>query len=213
MRKIDKSTILSTAYKKWVEELESNMLSHKVYDSNASKFKFYQDIVMNLFHCQNGLCAYTEQQLCPEEMYERNNWTREGIFSKSKNDTKPYIGELDHFDESLKETKGWLWENLFMIDADTNNRKGTKTIDYILKPDERAYTPEELLEYSESTGRFEPHHSRSEEEKDRIQYMIRVLGINHHNVVDKRRREVGRLKDFPLMKPREFPTAVSMISR
>lgn len=55
MRKIDKSKILSTVYKNWEENLEINNQNHPAYDSNASKFRFYKDIVMNLFHVQGGL--------------------------------------------------------------------------------------------------------------------------------------------------------------
>ena len=50
MRKIDKSTVLSTKYKEWEEDLEVD--KHPKYDS--SKNKYYHDIKMSLLHCQNG---------------------------------------------------------------------------------------------------------------------------------------------------------------
>jgi len=61
MKNIDKSVILSTAYKEWEENLEAKQLPHPAY--NSSQGQFYRDIIMNLYHCQNGLCAYTERTL------------------------------------------------------------------------------------------------------------------------------------------------------
>ncbi len=130
MRKIDKTCNLSTAYKSWEEEFENKNLHHDEY--NSSKGKYYRDIVMQLYHCQNGICAYTEQILCKKEYYSENNW-EDGRFN-SNIDSKPK-GSLEHFDPSKKSTKGWLWDNFFMIDAEVNSVKfkGNKSVDYILK--------------------------------------------------------------------------------
>jgi hypothetical protein len=63
MRKIDKNQQLSTAYQTWENNLEINGLNHPSY--NSSNGAYYKDIVMDALRCQNGLCAYTEIQLCP----------------------------------------------------------------------------------------------------------------------------------------------------
>ena len=88
MRKIDKSEILSTIYKKWEEGLEKNNQQHPKYDKTT---RFYEDIVMNLYYCQNGLCAYTEQILADEELFDKkmsfpifhNRYTSERLSIKS----------------------------------------------------------------------------------------------------------------------------------
>ena len=56
MKKIDKSKILSEEYLNWMDESKRDDLT---YDSSH---KYIKDIKMNLLHCQNGLCAYTEEQ-------------------------------------------------------------------------------------------------------------------------------------------------------
>ena len=55
MRKLNKSKILSTEFKKWEEELERSEKAHPGY--NSSSRRFYKDIVANLLNIQNGLCA------------------------------------------------------------------------------------------------------------------------------------------------------------
>jgi hypothetical protein len=218
MRKIDKSEKLATAYLKWLqEEQEKPVSERKVYDnSNASKFRFYYDVVMNLMHCQKGLCAYTEQQLCPKEYLKKENWEN-GVFKKELIKPKTFNGELDHFDESLKEGNGWLWDNFFMIESDTNNRKGKKAIDNRLKPDSIDYDPFKMLDYSENTHRFVINTDKDLNEEDRkhLQNILdEVLGINFPNLVDKRRVAITRrLKMLELGIPlnleeeNEFPTA------
>jgi hypothetical protein len=217
MRKIDKSQILSIAYTKWLEQEQTKSAQErKVYDGNASKFKFYYDIVMNLLYCQKGLCAYTEIQLCPEQYFAKENW-KEGKYDKSFITPKAFNGELEHFDESLKATNGWLWDNFFMIDSDTNNRKGTKAVDVRLKPDTPAYNPFEIFDYSLETHRFiiNTDMNISDEDRNNLQTMVdSVLGINFPNLVEMRRRVLTRrLKmfdfkvAFTLEEENEFPTA------
>ncbi len=229
MRKIDKNQILSTKYVEWAKnELSIPESVRKEYDNDsASSFKYYLDVVMNLLYCQNGLCAYTEEQLCPEKYFDKKNWA-EGRFKPKNEDNqrinkgdfvknKPYNGELDHFDPTLKKTQGWDWDNFFMIDADTNNRKGKECIDYRLKLDRDDYDPFEIFDYSLDTHRFiiNTEYSISETEREQLQEIVDdVLGINFPNLVDKRnKRLTARLKmiEFGVpMKPEEhneFPTA------
>ena len=64
MRKIDKdySDILSTKYKSWVDTLEANGTKHPLSRT------YYDDVAMELYRCQDGVCAYTERWICPREL-------------------------------------------------------------------------------------------------------------------------------------------------
>ena len=127
MKKIDKSKILSKEYFKWMKELKE----HPKY---SSSHKYISDIKMNLLYCQNGLCAYTEEQLCDLELLKYSCW-EDGRYIKSLKDEDLVNGDLEHFDCTLKEKKAYLWDNLFMANSNINCRvKGTKPINPILKP-------------------------------------------------------------------------------
>ncbi len=218
MKKIDKQLQLSTNYQNWERNLNELELPHPRY--NSSQGEYYQDIVMDALRCQNGLCAYTEIQLCPLEHLTPDNWEN----GRYKNKKRHHNGQLDHFDERLKwkekeqkkgqtiiyEHKDWLWSNFFVIDSDTNNRKSDKAVDAILKPDVVMYNPFELLEYSISTHHFIPNTDLLEPIRERIQKMIDILGINFPNIVDKRRRTVDFIIKYPFEAENQFPTAVAM---
>ncbi len=215
MRKIDKTFILSVKYKTWEEEFEDNQSPHKKYSPSD---KFYYDVAMNLLLCQNGLCAYTEVQLCPGEDLTINNWV-DGRYNFT---TKKFNGELDHFDESLKSKKNdqngikdWLWDNLFMVDSDTNLRKGTKAVDPILKPDGINYDEFALLDYNFDTHQYAANLDKSEDEITRIDRMINeVLGINFPNLVDKRRVLITKAMEYGTFDfENEFPTAFEFYKR
>jgi hypothetical protein len=135
-------------------------------------------------------------------------------------DEKVHNGQLDHFDERLKwkdkpnyEHKDWLWSNFFVIDSDTNNRKGDKAIDNILKPDSEHYNPFDLLDYSPKTHYYIANLDLPEVDRSRIQNMIDILGLNFPNVVDKRRQVVERTVKYPLDEENQFPTAVEFYKR
>jgi hypothetical protein len=177
MRKIDKSKILSTVYKKWEEALENNQEDHPKY---TASHRFHKDIVMNLYHIQGGLCAYTEMKILANEYdYDEANW----IKGRFKNGKSKHLGQIEHFDPKLKtgEPKSWLWDNLFMVLNEVNHEKGEKATDPILKPDHPNYDPYELLDYD-----FEKHiffanvksGKLNQSEIDRINNMIDVLGLN-----------------------------------
>jgi hypothetical protein len=57
MRKIDKTKILSVHYKKWLDQVSRDNVKH------PQRSTYYDDVVMNLLHCQKGACAYTEISL------------------------------------------------------------------------------------------------------------------------------------------------------
>jgi hypothetical protein len=233
MRKIDKSKQLSTAYKAWENGLENNNTPHPSY--NSSNGEYYKDIVMDALRCQNGLCAYTEIQLCPPQYLTADNW--ENVHYKGIIENRVHNGQLDHFDEQLKwkdkklknnnnleeiedktivyQHKDWLWSNFFVIDSDTNNNKSDKEVDYILKPDSEDYNPFKWLDYSTELHMFTPKWDLPEVERIRIKNMLRVLGINFPNVVYKRRQVIERIIKDPLEADIEnqFPTAVEFYKK
>lgn len=184
MRKIDKSEILSTQYKQWEENLGEN---HPAYTS--SNHRFYHDIVFNLFYCQKGVCAYTEKFLCDDNFYSVSNW-QDGKYTIAN---PKFFGALDHFESSLKITKAWLWDNLFMVQKDINDKhKRNLPVDDILKPDRDEYDPFWLFEYDEELHIFIPHtQNLSVELQERVRIMILTLGINHPSIVKDRRNHLG----------------------
>lgn len=207
MQKIDKSIILSTAYKKWVDTFANQNLKHDTY--NSSNGKYYRDIVMNLLHCQNGLCAYTEQSLCDDETeYQSDKWSKEGRYINQKEDI--FDGHLDHFDSTQKKEQAWLWENFFMVSEAINNKKKDKLVYDILKPDREGYDPDKLLSYLPQTGIFKANPALTIKEQEEVEYMLEVLGINRKQVVNRRRRILNELAQYPFLTPREFPTAIRM---
>ncbi|MCU0288257.1 MAG: hypothetical protein MUF15_17910 [Acidobacteria bacterium] len=64
MRRINKTCILSTGYKDWVDKMDRDNLEH------PEKSRYRLDVVMNLFYCQGGVCAYTELPLCPPNLLD-----------------------------------------------------------------------------------------------------------------------------------------------
>ena len=224
MKKIDKTQQLSTLYKAWENDLEKKNLPHPKY--NSSQGEYYKDIVMDVLRCQNGLCAYTEVQLCPSKYLIPDNWEK-GRY-KGGIEGRVHNGQLEHFDETLKwkdkkdittnqttdddkrvyQHKDWLWSNFFMVESDTNNLKGTKTVDSILKPDAEDYDPFKLFEYSKATHHYIPNTDLPETDRKRIKNMIDVLGLNFENVRDKRKQVVERAVKYPLEDENEFPTAI-----
>ena len=210
MRKIDKNKIQSADYKTYLESLIDT--NHPKY--NSSKFEYYQDIKMSLLKSQNALCAYTEQLLCDPDYITPNNWddkkyTRE-LTQEDKNSIQ---GDLEHFDESLKTNKAWLWSNLFVVATHNNCRiKGSKSIDYILKPDHVDYDPYKYLEFDYETGMFIANNNLTQDKKDKVVYMIRTLGINCIHI--QRTKYLKMLKDRKDIgldtKPYQYITAWDM---
>lgn len=194
MRKIDKdfSKINSTKYKQWVENLEASNTIHP-----ASR-TYYDDILMDLYKIQNGVCAYTERYICPEELYNNINWVdgkyilhKELEFSRTD-----HAGELEHFNPELKKNQYWLWDNLFMIDSTINSRKSDIKIIEYLKPDLEDYSPEKYFDYDEKTHRYVPNTDiENENTIKEIQYMIdEVLFLNHGVIKNDRRDFINDLK-------------------
>lgn len=217
MRRIDKSVVLSTVYKTEIDALEAEGENHPKYYSGH---KYYNDVKFALLRCQRGLCAYTEMSLGSEAFYSSDNW-KDGQYTYIKGKTET-SGQVEHFDSSLKENQGWLWDNLFLVDSDTNNRKRTQEVDNILKPDLEDYDPLDRMEFDFEDNIYIANSKKSNEEQERINNMIETLGINFPGAVHtKRTRFVKRLKDeielgffdIEKYKNEEFPTIVRILDQ
>lgn len=154
-------------------------------------------------------------------LFNLKNW-KNGIYTIEK---PHFPGQLEHFDESLKAKKNdkeglkdWLWDNFFMINSDINTKvKGSKSIDYILKPDNPNYNPFELLQYNLDTHEFSvntKNDNLTSDEKKRIETMIETLGLNYYPVIKARKRFLYRIEfqlkngiKFTQTLYDEFPTA------
>ncbi len=206
MKQIDKSEILSTDYKDWVESDAG-----KYHKYNSSNNTHYIDVRMSLFYCQKGLCAYTEEILCDDSLIEKEKWKDGKHIGLIGNEFT--FGDVEHFDESIKPKKGWLWDNLFMVQGDINKRaKHTKPIKYILKPDSKEYDENKYLQFDYETDTFSAHDDLSTEEKEEVCYMIKILGINH---VVRRKLMIQDLREnfemgMDIKEPKEYVTAWNM---
>jgi hypothetical protein len=209
MKKIDKSIILSKNYEKWVASLGDE---HPQYD--RSKNKYYNDVKMSLLYCQEGLCAYTEEQLCDKKLIKPHNWDDEKYATSLNNHTNLVNGSLDHFDKSLKEKQAWLWSNLFFIHSDINSKvKCSQTIQEILKPDAPHYDPYHYLVFDYKHNMFVANPKLTQQEQDDVECMIRTLGINRNGF--KRQSLINRLvkafeNEIELEEPDEYVTAWNM---
>lgn len=190
MQKIDKSQILSSNYKTWHNGFGD---IHPAY--NSSNNEYYHDIKMSLLYCQKGLCAYTEEILCDEKYFNISNWNDVKYNTLLTQEQKNEIqGDLEHFDESLKPQKGWLWDNLFIAHVHVNrNIKKSKPIKNILKPDSPTYDPYKYLDFDYETGIFFPNTNLEQSEKDDVAYMIEILGINCF--FSQRKKQLQEWKD------------------
>ncbi len=207
MKKIDKSNIRSSVYKAWVEGLSAN---HPPYNSSQMHVK---DIRMSLLACQNGLCAYTEELLCDRALLSEDNW-EDGKYIGDLSNQNLVNGDLEHFDCTLKDNQGYLWDNLFMVNSNINCRvKGTKPIDNILKPDCGVYDPNIYLQFDDKVNTFIANEDLPADEKTKVEEMITVLGINSNAF--KRAKQIKDLKEnielgLPLTEPDEYITSWKM---
>ena len=208
MQKIDKSNILSIQYKAWVDTLIGD---HPKYNSSH---QYIKDIKMSLLACQNGLCAYTEELLCDPDLITHDNWSDEGKYNKELDNQNLVNGDLEHFDCSLKGTRAYLWDNLFMVNSNINCRvKGTNPIYSILKPDTPEYDPNKYLQFNDELNLFTPHDDLLESDKANIEEMIITLGLNSNGF--KRAKQIKSLKEdfelgLELNEPQEYITSWKM---
>lgn len=183
MRKVDKSIILATAYKSWLDTLGE---THPEYTSSNNKY--YYDILANLVWIQGGLCAYTEVLLTDKNQVAPEGWNN-GRFYKIE-----VKGALDHYFPNLKKNKGWDWKNFFLIDYDVNSKIKRDTLpNGILKPDEPNYDPFYFLEYNYLKHIFIPNSERDIEFQIKIKHDIDILGLNYGPIVYDREKYLKTL--------------------
>lgn len=195
MKRIDKSSTnrLSTKYKAWEEKLEKDGKEHP-----PTYRYYYTDVVMDLYRCQKGICAYTEMHICIPELWSETQWTkgRHKIEKPEEIRSNDHFGELEHWDATLKSSKYWLWDNLFMIHSSINSLKRNKPIVAYLKPDLPDYDPEKYFEYDDQTHRYVVHSDiENPEIRKEIQIMIdEVLYLNHGKVRMERKEFIESLR-------------------
>ena len=207
MRKIDKSKILSKDYENWLNKLRENNKPHKT----CSQYKI--DVIMSLFYCQQGVCAYTEMLLCSPKLIEKKNWNKNSYKNKKVN-TETF-GELEHFEPSLKNNKFCEWDNLFMVHSKANRNKNAQEVATIkeFKPDLKNYNPFEIFDYDEITNEFIPNTEIKDEQKQqKIEKLINLLSINQATIKYERETFIKSLKLNKTKKIDRFFTAVEMIS-
>ena len=180
---------------------------------------FYYDIVAELLLIQDGLCAYTERLLYNVEEVRALEW-KDG---KLRSPFPKVDGDLEHFDPTLKERKGWLWDNFFMADHKVNLKwKGTKSVDKILKPDQPEYDPFHLFKYDFDTHLYLPNSKNlTVAEIERVKKMLLILGINSSPTRDLREEVINKIIDkikletleWDTIKIKRFPTAIEMLKR
>lgn len=180
MRKIDKSRLLATKYKEWLDNLAANGESHPKY--NSSGFKYYYDIVANLVWLQAGLCAYTERKMQDHRKCAPDKWT-DGAFKQFQ-----FSGQLDHYDASLKNNQGWDWDNFFLIDGDVNvKNKRNNRPNGILKPDVLTFHPNLYLEYKLPDHTFIPNRNLDFDTQEKVRQDLTCLGLNFEPIIDIRK--------------------------
>ncbi len=187
MKKITKTIEFATKYKAWLDEKENNNLTHGVYGSSDDPY--YHDVLYELLICQNGLCAYTEHKLLDLEQIELlKSCFIDGKYNKNKYKPETPV-QLEHFDATLKCIKCWLWSNLFAVFSVVNVRtvKGTKPTDTILKPDMPEYETSNLLTYKRKEHKFFPNPDLSFGEAEKVDEMIKTLGLNYGYIVTLRK--------------------------
>lgn len=180
MRKIDKSELLATKYKKWLDDLATKGKNHPKY--NSSDFKYYYDIVANLVWLQAGLCAYSEKQLQDHRKCGPEHWI-DGRFNKF-----PFGGQLDHYDSTLKTKKGWDWDNFFLADSDLNMKHKRENRPHgVLKPDMPDFDPNTYLEYKLPEHIFVPNRNLDFETQEKVLHDLTCLGLNFEPIIDTRK--------------------------
>lgn len=195
MQRIDKdgSNRLSSKYKTWEEKLETEGKEHP-----ETYRYYYTDVVMDLYRCQKGVCAYTEMLICIPELWVDAQWAkgRHKIENPESIRSNDHFGELEHWDASLKKGKYWLWTNLFMIHSSINSLKSNKPVVPYLKPDLADYNPETYFEYDDETHRYVVHSDiENPETRNEIQNMIdEVLYLNHGKVRMERKEFIEGLR-------------------
>ncbi len=202
MKKIEKSISFATEFQKWYETKGKNIEYH-------STRKFYNDVLAQLLINQNGLCAYTEDELVTEEkILNLKQSFVEGKFTEFYYQHKHI--HIDHFNPDLNKTDGWNFDNLFAVLSYINHNKLADSVDNILKPDSNFYNPIELLEYDCKNHIFFAHSKLEDTIAESVDYMIDTLGMNYEKIKNDRKEYIESHKLLGKQEVRKFTTAFEM---
>ncbi len=216
MKKIDKSSRLSSKYHKWISK------GVKIPKEYYSSHKYYKDIIVNLLHCQGGICAYTECRLIDEKKLKQILT----YFDKGKyTGPTPIQPDIEHFCSIVKEKKPWVWANLFVVHLYINRdikrvreakliKETGKGVKGFLKPDHKNYSPFDYLEYDYDEHRFDPLFDLDDDLAQDVINMIDVLGLNNDYILMLRREyistQIENLIDGKNVKINQFYTSYKM---
>lgn len=189
MRKINKENTLAKVFESARQPTEYN----------STGFKFYYDVYFSLLYCQEGLCAYTEKRLLFRTQEEIEQVFENGRYAHKINNKKvkfvEVFGDIEHFNQTLKNTQGWDWDNLLVVYSPVNRDIKRQTepkfrekcaekkwlfeeVMQLLKPDKSDYQWDTYLEYNISKHRFVAKTNLEDELADKIEGILKVLGIN-----------------------------------
>ncbi len=222
MRKINKINTLATVFATAIQPQKYN----------STNFEFYYDVYFSLLYCQEGLCAYTEKRLLFKTQEEIEQVFENGEYSYKIEDKKikftEVFGDLEHFNQTLKETQPWAWDNLFVVYSAVNQnikrieepkfRKKclkekwnfTETM-LLLKPDLHDYQWDKYLEYNSADHIFVAKIDLEEDLAEKIESVLKVLGINCEPIRQERIAKIetwlSLIKKGENPVPNEFPTA------
>jgi hypothetical protein len=186
MRRIDKSIHLSLNYFTWLEQITLGGNVHPKWKNKTIRNSYHKEVIMNLYHCQDGLCAYTEKRLCRQYLFSADKWVDEKYTYENKPE---HDGHPDHYNNTLKKDRAWSWDNLFMTHVVVNNNKGIKaTLDY-LKPDNINYNPFTFFLYNFDFHLYEvkQNENLTNAQIEEIEHQIKdVLFLNHDPIIGDR---------------------------
>lgn len=163
MKKIFRTDIYHDHILKDWYVLNSNLDYDRELQSKNRKVK--ELIRESLSKMQSGFCAYTER------------------FIEN--------GTIDHFNPNLKHVDGFNFSNLFLVDAEVNNKRSEHLgVPVYLKPDEMNYNPEKYLIFSLVDFLFHANPKLDLDLQKVIELEIEMLGINLVKGIRKRRLEI-----------------------
>jgi hypothetical protein len=190
MKPINKTQNKAT---KFVADLTTHLATnsnHPDYETGKFRDIFYKDVFVALLFCQNGLCAYTEELICDVANLKETDWEN-GVYI-GEIIPQNYDADIEHFDSTLKQTQGWLLENLFAVGVAINRKnKHTKPVYSFINPSLANYKPENYLSYDFSTHKFVTKTKIVIEDPvlaKQVKEMIEVLGLNYGTTRDRRAR-------------------------
>lgn len=187
MKYIDKSNNRALAFMEALQQHLANNPNHPDYEKGSFRKQHYKDVFMALLFCQGGVCAYTEELMWKKARLIESDWQNGAYVGK----IVPQFVDMDieHFDPKTKKTKGWGWENLFVVGVAVNrkNKLASEVFDFF-KPDKIDFDVSEYVNYNFETHKFGVKAKWNEQPdmKAKIKKMIQVLGLNYGTTQGRR---------------------------